>query len=698
MERQIIQHNGTDIKTVAVELQEVRFHDAARHFAVADAKVDGKLATVVGDLPLVRRGAQLVVSGVWEDHPWFGRQLQVSEARLNSPNEAELLELLCSLPSIGKRRALRVIDEHGCRDLIARIDADPRRILSATGLREATLERACAHWTLERVTRSLRAMLRPAGVSHLAPFLYGRWGAEAEVIVRDDPWRLGVDYPVSFAALEVLSNSRNSKHRSHAAICHCIREAERLEGHTVVRVEALLGAAVKLDDGADDVALNGCVRLGAVIEEDGNVSLVETFRSERLLAGRLMSLSRAMTTPKRAPEFLKESTLDVTQVRAVVGGLSRGVSIVTGGPGTGKTRILRELVRSGNSFGWKVAACAPTGKAARRLSVAIDQPATTVHSLLEYSHMGWPKRNFDFPLDADLIMVDEVSMLDQQTACALAVAIRDGARLVLVGDPDQLPSVGCGRVLADLLSSEVFPITCLERIYRRHEGSQITAGAEAINEGRAPDENMTGKDLFFIEEADPKRLADLVVELATGQIPETFDISPLHDLLIMAPSRRGPAGTIALCERFSRAFGLEREELAPGLFAGDRLVWTENDRELGLFNGSILHLVARSNDLLLLHDEENCSVVVPAARASALSPAWCLTVHRGQGSQAPIVILVLEGGKTHPNLLTRQMLYTALTRAQQVAFVVGDLSLIPEIAARDGSHLRQTRLSSLLKF
>ncbi len=667
-----------------------------------------RLVTVVGNLLGATPGEAVRLEGRWSMHPRHGRQFEVSRYRLTLPATAHGVEKYLGsglVRGVGPVFAKRIVQHLGAEALEI-IDTQPERLREVAGIGPTRTRAITSAWAEQRAIREVMVTLQETGVSPaLAVRIYKKYGDTSISVVRNDPYRLarevwGIGFKTADKIARELGIAHDAPSRVAAGVRHALSESADDEGHCFLpRPELLTRAQALL--GVDEVAVQGAVDELAESQEvvlepldDGQqavylapfryaeigvanrVRTLRDTRADRLAEFQTVDWDRAMT-------WLQETTgleLALEQRAAVVTALTQKVSVLTGGPGTGKSTTVRSVVELARAKKKRVLLLAPTGRAAKRLSELAHVAAQTIHRHLKLRPGAQAAFHESEPLESDLVVVDETSMLDLSLANTLFKAVAPGTHLLLVGDTDQLPSVGPGSVLADLIRSEAVAVIRLERIFRQAQESQIVRNAHRINQGQTPLWGAAAgegrEDFFFFKAKTPEAAADLAVELVRDRIPRRFGISP-SEILVLSPMHKGLAGVGVLNERLQEALnpaeaGRGEVRAAGRLFrVGDRVIATQNDYTREVFNGDLATVTrvdpeARQVKLVL---DDGREVGFDFLELDELQLAYALTVHKAQGSEfRACVVVVLT---SHYVMLARNLLYTALTRARDLAVLLG---------------------------
>ena len=688
-----------------VQVQHTLFKTPDESFAVVLVQApDGDTIAAAGPLAHLTRGTRARIAGHWAEHPKYGHQVQAQLGYELDPDDASgTRKYLLTIRHIGKSRARALIDRYGDA-VFEQIDRDPEAAFRALdGLGAKAAARAAESWRERRVLRDLYILLAPHGAGWLAAQLRATHGNEAAPLVRRQPYLLTEEHGVGFATADAIARANgvaaDSPARARAATVHLLREAER-QGHTYLALDALRARARELAGELPDELLDALAADGVVAREGDTIALATTYETERATAVKLTRLARAEPTLKRPARSAAGQDLSDEQEAAVEAAFTRRLSVVTGGPGTGKTTLVEAIVKRAKSAKGEVALCAPTGRAARRLEEATGHPATTIHRLVEWQPGEGPLRGPGYPVECDLLVVDESSMLSLDVAALLLDALHDDTHVVLIGDADQLPPVGAGKPFADLIESGQAPVARLTHVFRQAARSLIVQAAHAINRGEPPRTQATDaevRDFFFIEKAGDSDAADEIVALATERLPRHYDADPIRDVQVLAPIYRGAVGVDALNERLRARLNPEGARCLDGpLRAGDKLIQTRNDYSTGLMNGQIVIALGEDEDgeELLVETDAGERVAVPAERTHSLRPAYAISVHKSQGCEMPVVIVPVH--TSHTVLLSRNLLYTAVTRARRACVLVGQRQAVTRALRRADAFRRNSRLADLL--
>lgn len=707
------------------EVVYVIYADDTSGFGVLSMDRDGNdPIKASGPLASLTVGQTVNLVGRWKDHPRHGRTFEADFYELATPrSEKGLATFLASdrFPGVGQKLAERLVTAFGT-GLDQIIAHQPERLIEVKGVSAALAARIHGSWQasgmLPDLVQRLGAVdLRPA----VARAAVRRYGDQAMEVLDDDPYEYlslpGVRWKHVDALGRTAGIDADDPRRLTAGAIGMVDALCWRDGHTWVpladllqRLPAALGGDAERARRAVDLASHAGAldfdpdplgdlpgdRVAPHLIHDAEVNFAAHIAD--LMAGH--EGRRNPLTNMSDEAGLPIVGLTPIQATAVSTALTHPVSVLTGGPGTGKTHTITELIRRASAAGAQIALCAPTGRAAKRLEEVTGHGATTVHRLLEARpDVGGGftfSRGIDNPLPHDLIVADEWSMADVHLAAALVQALEPPTHLLLVGDVDQLPPVGPGASLRDLMHSDVVPTTRLKEVHRQAAESRIVTLAHALNAGESPSVKGRDRDVFAVVERTP-RIADRVATIVSERAPTFFDCQP-GDVQVLAAMYRGPAGVdalnAALKERLNPAAG---RTAVGGWHEGDRVVATRNDPESDVANGDIGEVTAtdRANGRVTVAFPQG-EVTVDGERLAQLAPAWCLTVHKSQGGEWPVVVLVLDRGQR--SMLTRELVYTAITRARTGLLLVGDPDLLAEASTRVGAGLisRRTTLGARL--
>ena len=680
-----------------------RFVSEDGQFAVAEVTLaDGTAMPVVGALGHLTEGDRALIRGEVEHHSRHGLQITVTEAQPLDPTGAEgARRYLRSLPGIGRKRAERLVDEHG-EDVFDVIDGDPIGVFSALkGVGPESAERAADEWEERRIERRLYSLLAPHGLGRFVGEVVVVHGSAATEAVLEDPYSLTRIAGIGFHKADELAVAngvdRDSPSRTEAAALHVLREAES-RGHTHLPRREFGGAVgALLGTEPNPVHIQGSAEIEI---EDGLVYRDWTWRAERWLAATLAGMARSEPAWSKPPLEGEIRDLTPQQVEAVTNALTKRLSVITGGPGTGKTHLTHALTLMAETRDLKFRLLAPTGRAARRLTEATaGAPASTIHKALEWIPGEIPGRDEDSPIEADLVIVDESSMLSLEICRHLVAAIGPKTHLVLIGDADQLPPVGPGKPFCELIEAGIAPTVRLEHVFRQARRSMIVGAAHSIRKGepprREPDPELEDiRDFFRHSRSSADALAADVITMATERIPAEFGFDPARQVQILSPMYRGPLGIDALHAGMRDVICGSAERVLEGRFrVGEKVITTRGLPELEIANGTIF-VVDSADDVrgeLRLETDLGDYIAVPYRDCRALRGAFCTSVHKAQGIEVPAVIVCLHSSHA-PQLLSRNLLYTAITRAQKLCVLAGDDRAIARALGNTDATDRHSRL------
>ena len=726
--------------TVEGSVDAVIFQNEENGYTDLLLRVDGEdePVTVVGCIPCAAAGEGMTVTGVWVNHPVHGPQLSAESVERRLPQEEEdIVSYLSSgiLKGIGPSTAQRLVERFGT-DTLRVLEEEPERLKTIKGITaKKAVELSEAFRALTGLRQVMEFLARYDLPVYLAMAVQRTYGDNALQMLRDDPYILsraqfGVDFAVADAIAISMGFGGDDPCRLRAAIEYELAHNAG-NGHVFLPREKLLAATAQLVDVDTDMvetALDKLIDSFAVVEKPiANVRgcyLPRMYQAETFVAQRLLSMLRTPVEQLRQVDktidaIEKEQGVSYAplQRQAVRMAAEGGVLLLTGGPGTGKTTSLRGIVALYRRMGLDVALLAPTGRAAKRLGEVTDCDAQTIHRALgmSYNEMTGQvafKKNGSDPLEAHAVIVDEMSMVDLELMQALLEALRPGCRLVLVGDPDQLPSVGAGNVLGDLLRSTVVPTVSLTQVFRQAEQSAIIRNAHAVNLGQPPQLDSNQGDFFFLCRRSPDRLVQTVVELCRDRLPKNMNV-PADQIQVLSPTRKGACGTAALNRALQAALnppaaGKRQKQWGDVTFrVGDRVMQTKNNYDVlwekddgtagsGIFNGDVgvIQDIDSSGELIVLRFDDRTATYT-ADLLSQLDMAYAITVHKSQGSEYPAVILV--SAPAAPSLMVRGVLYTAITRARRMLIMVGDDTVPAKMAANDRQQRRYSGLRRRLK-
>ena len=726
--------------TVEGSVDAVIFQNEENGYTVLLLRVDGEdePITVVGCIPCAAAGEGMTVTGVWVNHPVHGPQLSAESVERRLPQEEE--DIVCYLSSgilkgIGPATAQRLVERFGT-DTLRVLEEEPERLKTIKGITaKKAMELSEAFRALTGLRQVMEFLARYDLPVYLAMAVQRTYGDNALQMLRDDPYILsraqfGVDFAVADAIAISMGFGGDDPCRLRAAIEYELAHNAG-NGHVFLPREKLLAATAQLVDVDTDTVeavLDKLIDSFAVVEKPiANVRgcyLPRLYQAETFVAQRLLSMLRAPVEQLRQVDktidaIEKEQGVSYAplQRQAVRMAAEGGVLLLTGGPGTGKTTSLRGIVALYRRMGLDVALLAPTGRAAKRLGEVTDCDAQTIHRALGMSYNDLTgqaafKKNGSDPLEAHAVIVDEMSMVDLELMQALLEALRPGCRLVLVGDPDQLPSVGAGNVLGDLLRSTVVPTVSLTQVFRQAEQSAIIRNAHAVNMGQPPQLDSNQGDFFFLCRRSPDRLVQTVVELCRDRLPRNMNI-PSEQIQVLSPTRKGACGTVSLNRALQAALNppspqKRQKQWGDVTFrVGDRVMQTKNNYDVlwekddgtagsGIFNGDVgvIQDIDSSGELIVLRFDDRTATYT-ADLLSQLDMAYAITVHKSQGSEYPAVILV--SAPAAPSLMVRGVLYTAITRARRMLIMVGDDAVPARMAENDRQQRRYSGLRRRLK-
>ncbi|MBQ0038061.1 MAG: ATP-dependent RecD-like DNA helicase [Clostridiales bacterium] len=725
--------------TVMGTVQNIVFQNEENGYTVLCLLTEqGELVTVVGCIPCAAPGESMAVTGVWTNHPSYGQQLTAESVERRMPeSEAEIAAYLASgiIKGIGPATAQRLVDRYGT-DTLAVLEDEPERLQTIKGITaKRAMEISVAFRQLTGLRRVMEFLARYDLPVTMAMRLYRAYGADALPRLKDNPYLLADEaYGVAFSALDEIALSMgfeaNSPCRTEAAILYEL-SYNLGNGHVFLPRDKLLAATAQLIGVPQDeveITLDALLERKAVVQEhiagvEGcylrRMYEAETYVSAKLLAMRKNPFETAGSVSRIIAEIEKKRgiTYAPQQKQAVEMAAREGVLLLTGGPGTGKTTTVQAIVTLLQRMGLEVLLLAPTGRAAKRMSELCGQEAQTIHRALgmNYNELTGEvtfRKNGKEPLEADAVIVDEMSMVDLELMRSLLTALRPGCRLVMVGDPDQLPSVGAGNVFADLRRSGVVPTVALKEIFRQAQQSAIIRNAYAVNGGQAPDLGGGQEDFFFLCRRSPERLVQTVVELVAQRLPQNMNI-PAESIQVLSATRKGECGTANLNRALQSALnpparGKQQKVWGDTVFReGDRVMQTKNNYDViwekddgtvgtGIFNGDvgIIQEIDPSGELITIRFEDRISVYT-VDLLSQLELAYAITVHKAQGSEYRAVVLV--SAPAAPGLMVRGVLYTAITRARELLIVVGDDVVPGKMAANDRQQRRYSGLRRRLK-
>jgi exodeoxyribonuclease V alpha subunit len=713
--------------TLQGEVVTVVYHNPENGYVIArvDSPSEPGQINVVGLLGDVAPGESLRLAGDWVEHPKFGRQFKAESCEHLMPASLNGIRRFLgsgAVKGIGEKTADRLISRFGSQVLDI-MDSDPERLLEVEGIGAAKLKTIVSSWQEKREVRGLMLFLQTHGVATtFAHRIFRHYGVSAVQRLRANPYDLAYDiHGIGFrTADEValkLGFAEDAPQRLEAGVEYCLRQTADGAGHMFLPRSVLAEEAAKLlgchdleliEEQIDALALRKRL-VTEPLPEKGvaeAVFLSYFYRTEREIASRLRGLldhvSRIdpdkISKAVAREEERQSLTLSQEQREAVESACGHKVSIITGGPGTGKTTITRVVVRALKSLGLKICLAAPTGRAAKRLAEATGFTATTLHRLLRYQPATGFEFNEEKKLSADVMVVDEVSMLDCGLCLSLLRALPLTCRLVFVGDENQLPSVGAGNVLGDMIESGVIPAVRLTHIYRQARESMIVVNAHRINEGEFPlgsPHAPPKADFFWVEKEDLRELQALIVRMVCERIPEAYGLDPMSDVQVLTPMHKGEVGTIALNSLLQERLNAEGRELVRGQRAyriGDRILQLRNNYDKEVFNGDLGRILDfDTKDEILKAEFDGREVEYGFDELDEIGLAYAISVHKSQGSEYPAVVMPVVS--QHYMLLQRNLIYTGLTRGRKLAVLMGSRRAMHMGLGNERGRQRHTSLA-----
>ena len=711
---------------LAGSVERVIYHDSRSGFCVLsiNARAHRHPVIATGNLGLVNEGEWITATGKWVNNPKFGRQFQTSAISVSTPSSLDGIRKYLSsgvIKGIGPVNAGKLIDAFG-EDVFDVIESSPQRLREIDGVGKYRAKQITEAWTSQKAVRDIMVFLHNHGIgSARASRIYKTYGQDVVRVLSENPYRLAVDiHGIGFKSADSIAShagiAKDAMIRLRSGVLYILKEAVD-RGNCGLAEEELRRMATdllgversRLAEAVDREIECGSI-VPAVVEGQRCLFPERYYKAEQDIANRISRiLSHPLpwkgVVPDQAISRVERQIglrLAGSQSSAVSAALSSKFFVITGGPGVGKTTIVNVILRILSELDAEIQLCAPTGRAAKRMSETTGRPAQTIHRLLGFDPIsGKFNANSRNKLGCELLVVDEASMVDVPLMKALLDAIPDRASVLLVGDVDQLPSVGPGQVLGDIISSAVVPVVRLTEIFRQADESRIVANAHRINSGTMPDlENPAGdSDFYYVPADDPSSALPKILKLVCDRIPERFGIDPVRDVQVLCPMVRGPVGTKALNAELQGALnpatGPSVTRFDSTFYRGDRVMQIRNNYDKLVFNGDIgfVREINEASETLTV-EFDGRDVEIEFSELDALVPAYAVTVHKSQGSEYPAVVIPLT--THHFPMLQRNLLYTAVTRGKQLVVLVGQRKAVAMAVRSSGGRRRVSRLRNLL--